>query len=346
MMFIVIIIVFIVFVIAFGSKKPPSYLKGESPKMLSVDLNFKESVLDLNYAEIVVLDVETTGLPKNYDAKPEDLSNWPFVVQFSWAIFDIHGNLIKLKTHIIKPRIPIPEVVVKIHHISTEIANTKGIDPVKAFAEFISDIKSARTVVAHNIDFDLPILEAEFLRNGFAKQFEGKDKICTMKSSTTYCNIPKYNGRGSKYPKLTELFGVLFANNYNVSIAEAHDAENDTLMTAKCFFRLKERIELKVTKGKINFKSEIKPLIYDPDNNFFPKPVFKRISKKNCTDQVLLEKHEYYKKLVLKDWKRLYEESDTKIGSYGLDRLGYQSRLQSSLTKLNEVTSEIESIAI
>lgn len=315
------------------------------PKEISLYLDFPSSAIGIYNAEFVVFDVETTGLPSNYEAKPEDLGAWPFVVQFSWAIFDNKGHLIKLQTHIIKPRIPIPTEVANIHKITTEIAAEKGIDPVKAFSEFIDDCRSVPTIIAHNVDFDVPILEAEFIRNGFGKQFVGKSKICTMKSSTQYCRIPKYRGSGYKYPKLTELYGELFANDYRVAIPGTHNSEIDTLMTAKCFFELRKIIDLKTVKGKTNWSPEIKPLIYDPDNDFMPMPDFRKISRKNIKDISLYTRHEYYKKQFIKDWKRLYEPDPAKIGLYGMDRIGYKYRLESSLDKINGVLCEIDTEA-
>ena len=342
------VIVIIIIAVAKSSPKrnePPQYLSKTPQKELSIDLNFPLSSLTYLDAEYVVLDVETTGLPLNIDSKPEDLGNWPFVVQFSYALFDIAGEMIKIRTKIVKPRIPIPDKAAAIHHITTEIANEKGIDPVSVFDEFIRDVVNVKTIVAHNIDFDIPILEAEFIRNGFGKQFVGKDKICTMKSSTSYCCIPKYRGNGYKYPKLTELFGVLFVNNYRVTIPEAHDSEIDTLMTSKCFFELKKRIELKPIKGKSNWKPETLPLIYDPDTDLMEKPEFKRIATRYCEEEALVEKYEYYKKNIVKEWRKLYEAGENKIGIYGTDRLGHKARLGTMLDELHDITAKIEACA-
>lgn len=33
-------------------------------------------------------DTETTGLPKEYRARTEDVDNWPRVVQLAWALYD------------------------------------------------------------------------------------------------------------------------------------------------------------------------------------------------------------------------------------------------------------------
>lgn len=346
--FIILIIIVVVLAIAISNTKSPERLPQkilyqEPSRQLSVNLNFTESVLDVKHANVIVLDIETTGLPRYPDAKPEDLSAWPFVVQLSWIVFDADGKMIKLKTHIIKPRIPIPVESSNIHRITTEIANIKGVDPVKAFNEFLIDIQYATCLVAHNISFDIPIIEAELIRNGFGKQLEGKDKACTMMSSIQYCSIPKYRGRGYKYPKLTELFGVLFANDYSVRIPEAHDAEVDALMTAKCYFELKKRIDLKITKGKSNFIVDIRPMIYDPDNDFIAKPEFKKITPRFCPDKKLVDEHDNLKKKIMNDWNRLYGVSETKIGSYGLDRLGYKARLCNFIDEIDYLVTEINS---
>jgi len=55
-----------------------------------------------------------------------------------------------------------------------------------------------------------------------------------MKSSVNYCQIP--GDYGYKWPKLAELYRILFKEDF----ADAHNAATDIKATAKCFWRLKE----------------------------------------------------------------------------------------------------------
>jgi hypothetical protein len=50
----------------------------------------------------LIFDTETTGLPLNYNAPIEDLNNWPRVVQISWQLHELNGQLVEHKNFIIK----------------------------------------------------------------------------------------------------------------------------------------------------------------------------------------------------------------------------------------------------
>ena len=38
--------------------------------------------------KILVFDTETTGLPKDMKGDIKDSSNWPYIVQISWLVYD------------------------------------------------------------------------------------------------------------------------------------------------------------------------------------------------------------------------------------------------------------------
>ncbi len=39
---------------------------------------------------ILVFDTETTGLPIKRNGSIDDSSNWPFIIQISWVIYDTY----------------------------------------------------------------------------------------------------------------------------------------------------------------------------------------------------------------------------------------------------------------
>jgi len=180
-------------------------------------------------------DTETTGLPKNWKAPVQNVSNWPRMVQIAWLLYNADGTRIDEKNFIIKPEgFSIPDEAVSVHGISTEKAMNDGkeLDVVlKLFAEQIENVDS---LVAHNMSFDEKILGAEFIRKNIQNELFKKNRICTMKQSVRYCKIP---GRyGYKWPKLSELHIELFGEDFK----EAHDATVDINATAKCFWKMKE----------------------------------------------------------------------------------------------------------
>lgn len=183
-------------------------------------------------------DTETTGLPKNYQAPLDDFLNWPRIVQIAWSLYDEVGNHWESYSYIIKPNgFIIPDEVAKIHRISQERALRDGVDLKIALNHFLKDAHSASYLVAHNIDFDEKIIGSELLREKIGPSpFQGTNRVCTMKSSVDFCKLS--NNHGSyKWPSLTELYQILFAD----SFPEAHDALVDVKACAKCFFELKRR---------------------------------------------------------------------------------------------------------
>lgn len=180
-------------------------------------------------------DTETTGLPKNWRAPITDLDNWPRLVQIAWILADDQGNRLEIKDHIIKPEdFSIPQEAANVHGISTERALAVGVSLDKVLNTFAKLVDQADYIVAHNIAFDEKIIRAEFMRRNFATSFESKPKLCTMKSSTNYCQIP--GNYGYKWPKLSELHIKLFGEDFH----GAHDASADINATDKCFWKMRE----------------------------------------------------------------------------------------------------------
>lgn len=188
----------------------------------------------------LVFDTETTGLPKNYKAPLDDFSNWPRIVQIAWAIFDNEGKNWVEKSFVIYPdNYIIPDEVAKIHRVTQERAMKEGQPIKKVLAEFLSDVSRVDVLLGHNISFDESIVGSEILRQGMGEdlvKLQELDKICTMKSSVSFCQISNNRG-GYKWPNLSELHRCLFQTDF----PEAHDALVDVLACAKCFFALKKK---------------------------------------------------------------------------------------------------------
>ena len=183
----------------------------------------------------LIFDTETTGLPKNYNAPIEDLDNWPRLVQLAWELHDKEGKLVTAKNYIIKPvGFTIPYGSEKVHGISTQKANDEGKDLTEVLAEFSKDLENTILVIGHNVEFDLNILGAEYLRLGQENSLAKIPELCTKIESTDFCQLP--GGRGGKYkwPTLFELHKKLF----NEEFSEAHNASADVAATARCFLEL------------------------------------------------------------------------------------------------------------
>lgn len=212
----------------------------------------------------LIYDTETTGLPRNYQAPVTDLENWPRLIQLAWQLHDAGGKLIEAKEFVIRPdNFTIPYNAAKVHGISTELALQEGEDLKLVLEQFINALSQTKVIVGHNIDFDLNIIGAEFLRCGFENYFEAKNRIDTKLESTEYCALPGGRGGGFKWPTLEELHRKLF----NEDFSDAHNAAADVMATSRCFL---EMIRLGIiTASKLDLDpDEVKEFIIN-----HPEPV-------------------------------------------------------------------------
>lgn len=101
--------------------------------------------------------------------------------------------------------------------------------------EIYDDFLNADLIVAHNFAFDLKFMIAEFLYHD--RQFRYRESACSMKLFTDVLKIPRSNGKGYKYPKLTELTEYYDIYPYDVNktttelfgfYGQSHDARYDT----------------------------------------------------------------------------------------------------------------------
>ena len=184
----------------------------------------------------LIIDSETTGLPRNWKAPISDLSNWPRVIQIAWAVFSKDGQPVESTTALIRPDgFVIPADVQQIHGITTERALAEGRKLETVLLELSAAVEKSDSIVAHNVRFDESVISAEYIRLRLKPPFPGKKRICTMMQSTDFCHIK--GPYGYKWPTLSQLHQELFKHGY----AEAHDAGADVAACAKCFFELKRR---------------------------------------------------------------------------------------------------------
>jgi DNA polymerase-3 subunit alpha len=183
----------------------------------------------------LIFDTETTGLPKNYKAPLTDFDNWPRMVQIAWQLHSETGELIEAKSYIIKPEgFTIPYAAEKVHGITTEKALAEGKDLEWVLQEFNKSLEQTHYLAGHNVQFDISIVGAEFLRKQIETNFLSLPTIDTMEDSTEYCALPGGKGGKYKWPNLAELHQKLFAEGFN----EAHNAAGDVAATARCFLEL------------------------------------------------------------------------------------------------------------
>ena len=191
----------------------------------------------------LIFDTETTGVPHNKTAPLTDLDNWPRLVQIAWQLHDARGKLLSRHNYIVKPEgFNIPYKAEQIHGISTKRALEEGHDLLKVLDTFTEDLGRASLLVGHNIEFDINIIGAEFIRKHLEpEKFLKLDKVDTGLVSTEFCNLAGGQGGKLKMPRLLELHEKLFGKGFG----DAHDASYDVAATARCYFGL---IKQKIVK--------------------------------------------------------------------------------------------------
>lgn len=183
----------------------------------------------------LIIDVETTGLPNKHglpykcipDYKDIIRYNSARIVQFSAMLCNDKYEPIELYDTIIKlDHIHIQNS--EFHGITDKISQTDGI-PFEAVAEKIRELLlQSSCIIAHNIDFDIPVIKSELHRYGMQdiiNIIDNKTQICTMKSTKDIVNIKSNYGYGNKYPSLAELHMHIF----HEPIQNAHNSKYDVI---------------------------------------------------------------------------------------------------------------------
>lgn len=231
--------------------------------------------------KILVFDTETTGLAKSKTVSKSTTHLWPYVVQFSYIIYDTDTNKItKVYDKIIKlkPYNVISPESTKLHGITHEISESQGILLIEALSEFAIDIDFIDFIVMHNVDFDLSVIKIELLRmietchynnsksntmelstthtnlNNMLSKIQGLHNLqCTMRASIDLCKIERENSRGKyyKFPTLSELHIKLF----DVEPKHLHNSLHDILITLRCFVKMSYNLDI------IQLDEEVKELL-------------------------------------------------------------------------------------
>lgn len=224
--------------------------------------------------KLLVFDTETTGLPpKSKTLKYEELPLWPYIVQFSYLVYDTETQrIIKVKDDIIHIPVDMCKEVMDIHGITNEMAkaSTSVIDD--SLQEFYSDYLKVDQLIAHNFQFDWNMIQIEFMRLAIReKSFQedtylsilktiqeiSSEKIyCTMANSTAICDLKmrsKFGKEFVKFPKLSELHFHLFG----MVPRNLHNSLNDVVICLRCYYQL-------VWGEDIQDKSlQVKELLFD-----------------------------------------------------------------------------------
>lgn len=213
---------------------------------------------------IMILDTETTGIFKSKIVMNYQLDLWPYIVQFSYIMYDTETHeIIKIKDSIIKvpEHVVISEENASIHGITKEISLKKGTMLSDYLLEFAKDYKQTELVIGHNLLFDINAITAELMRimnnpltavenlvdysrilNSITKPQKNKH-YCTMQKTVEFCGIKKLNKKGEefvKFPTLAELHEKLFS----IIPKNLHNSLNDVLVCLRCYYMVEYKTDL------------------------------------------------------------------------------------------------------
>jgi DNA polymerase III epsilon subunit-like protein len=199
------------------------YFSLSKEKHRNVKLPNNINLIDLSKIEanlFFLFDIETDGLIKN--------GKIPNIVQVSWMIMDTKGIVYKKTTELVNSDFDEKSEAFKINKLNPSVIKRIGKEPSDVYLDMTYDLKHCKIISAHNLKFDLTILENEFEKHQIDFNFEYLEKFCTMDYGTELLS-DEINPE-PKFPKLTELFEYLFNHN----IKQFHNANSDVTILAKC----------------------------------------------------------------------------------------------------------------
>mgnify|MGYP002626722780 FL=1 len=160
------------------------------------------------YVKFVFIDTETTGLPRDMNASPYEVEQWPRIVQISWIIADSNKKVFQKRDYIIRPEgFIIPHKAVKVHGIDTNKAMREGYLINQVLNTFIADCDGVDYVVCYNVEFDEKVVDAELIRAGLPLIMEDMKSICVMRHHAVFANFG--DGARDHYPSLSDLYRVI-----------------------------------------------------------------------------------------------------------------------------------------
>lgn len=218
-------------------------------------------------SKYLIFDVETTGLiPKSSKVFVPKISDYPYILQFSFVLYDINAKSIitKYNSYVnIEENIYISEEITNLTGITRDMCIQHGKSIIEILYEFYQAYIQCDGIVAHNMDFDEKMILIEIERNReeilnkippclsifnpMYEKFRGIERYCTMKSGTNICNIlvestikEKPN---KKWPKLIELYSTLFNGE---SIQGLHNSMIDVYACLRCYLKMRHNLTIEM----------------------------------------------------------------------------------------------------
>lgn len=203
--------------------------------------------------KVLFFDTETTGLaPRNASPSISNIKDWPHILQLAFILYNTDTNKIIIQHNLLVDvnlhNVVIPEEATRVNGITNQQCKEHGMPIANVLNCFLYCLHSCDMLVAHNLEYDWNMINAEILRQllqdntklerQLVQNVPKVIKYCTMKNSVELCKIEMtYKHSGDKYfkfPKQEELHDYLF----RTTPKNLHDAFNDTLVCMRCFYKM------------------------------------------------------------------------------------------------------------
>lgn len=190
----------------------------------------------------VVFDTETSGFVKRVG----DRLVPPHLVQLAWQrVILTKGQpmrVLEKHNYICKPQGDAHWSMraQDVHKISQEHAMRVGVDAGEALQKFQASVSGAHVSIAHNVGFDVNIIDSVFMKLRCEK-FRWRETYCTALNTKNLVNA--MGKRGIKMPKLVELYTHLHGAGTDFKF---HDAGDDTQCLLDCVEELFKRNHMAV----------------------------------------------------------------------------------------------------
>lgn len=171
----------------------------------------------------LIFDTETSDLIGNSLLADRHM---PHIIEFYGCIVNEEGDVVEELDFLCKPPQPVSETTTRITGIKQE--DVKDAPPFSHFADQVfAMVESADIVVAHNLSYDMAVLNVEAMRLGKTISWPA-DLVCTVENSEFY---------KSHRLSLSALHEYLFGEPF----AGAHRARADVEALTRCYLEMVRR---------------------------------------------------------------------------------------------------------
>jgi len=187
---------------------------------------------------VLVVDIETTGLLSRYDRNTSKLDKYPHILEIAWIVFTRdtwqvvggdHAYLQNTQT--------VPKRITNYTGITSALLQKEGQDKKAVLQRFFADVAKVDVWVAHNAVFERIVLWAEAMRLHIdPSPLDTVPSFCTMHVASSLLRLQQHT-MPPMYT-LRALHQQLWPNTKDDDTTKQHNARDDVLQTLDCYLVL------------------------------------------------------------------------------------------------------------